>query len=106
MNLVFNDTSPDFAEKYSKLIDLTLTMTKKLVLILEPAQNKDITRDRHRIIRELAAARKITVIDLQAFLNQRMEEDAGMLWTDIIHFSQFGHENVATFLYAFSKRHL
>ncbi len=55
-------------------------------------------REKHALMRRVAAAAGVPTLDAQGFLERH--HDDGYLWWDFVHLSDFGHRLVARLLLA------
>lgn len=97
LNLAHNDKNPRSYRRALK--DLARTNVERgipTVFVLEP-NAPELIRDNllgnHAILREVAQAYHIPVLDLHACL--RDDKDTGILWWDFVHLTSYGQERAA-----------
>jgi hypothetical protein len=90
-----------FAASLNAFADLNASKGIRTIFMLEPnSMERRLERlgENHRVMREIAHARGVPVIEVQDYLNEN--SDRGFLWWDEVHLTSFGlrltAERVAT----------
>jgi hypothetical protein len=101
IDLSSNDRRLDvFERKMSRMVTASLEAGVRPLLVLEPnsmQSNRGPIEQRHRLLREIAAATGVPCFDAEAFLDQRY--DSGFLWWDHVHLTSWGQHLMAQGVY-------
>lgn len=99
VNLSHNDKDPEqFRKNLTSLLSINAGMKIQTVLIKEPNSPELKIRhlnEKHLILQDLAHKFSVPLIDLQEYLDSENIYDSGLLWWDIVHFDQAGHNATA-----------
>jgi hypothetical protein len=100
INLGNNGMNGELASGLSGFLEINRAHHISTVIILEPnsSEVETTTKERHQIMRSIAATKSIPVLDLQAYLSDPSVERTGTLWWDFVHLTSYGHSLVAKWL--------
>lgn len=104
VNLSHNDKDPQqFRNNLAELLKLNSSLKIRTVLAKEP-NSPELTvqhlGEKYQILQELAQQFGVDLLDLPKYLNSENVYDGGLLWWDIVHFDQAGHNATAKWLTA------
>ncbi len=102
VNLGHNDRDLTlFRTSLKNLLDLNAKLNIKTVFIKEPNTielNSNPLLERHQILEELSQLHHLKIFDLNAYLASGPVYDSGLIWWDIVHLDQAGHNATAKWL--------
>lgn len=107
VNLSHNDKDPaEFRKNIAALLQLNSSLKIRTVLVKEPnspeLEVQHLT-EKYQILKELAQQFRVPLVDLPEYLATEGFYDSGLLWWDIVHFDQAGHNAAADWLSATLK---
>lgn len=104
VNLSHNDRDlEEFRRNLTLLLELNAREKIRTVLVKEPnSPELEVSHltDKHQILQQLADKFSVPLLDLQEHLTSESTFDSGLLWWDIVHFDQGGHNATAKWLTA------
>jgi len=99
VNLATSDDEESFEYYYKELLITLDRNSQKVILLTEANDNSDRLRIKHDIIAKMARQLNLQLFDLQHYIDSSMTNSTGQIWWDFVHFNQYGHDLVATWLY-------
>lgn len=109
VNLAHNDKDLNaFKNNLDDLVNLNKKINVKTIFIKEPNSlelGDYHLREKHQVMQDLAQRHNILILDLQRHLSSDEIYDKGLIWWDIVHFDQAGHNAVAKWLTNQLKKH-
>ncbi len=97
LNLSINDADlAVFEASVERIVELGAGSGARVVLVLEawsPAFWGESLQKKHQIMRNVAAAHGVPIVDMHNYLEER--RDDGLLWWDIAHLTSFGQQLLA-----------
>ena len=98
LNFGGNDTLNSLKIGLENMIVYFQENTNTKVVILNEAIFNNLQSEELKIIESASKKYNVEFLDLSGFLKRKTDQDVGELWADFIHFSQFGHDEVSSWL--------
>ena len=103
INLGNNDRVEGFETNLTALIEILNKTQSQIILMLEPNTKFNLA-EKHAVIKKVARDFSLPVLDLNLFIQSPKIIDSGLIWWDFIHFTQYGHDLVGSWLFREFKK--
>ncbi|MCP4327807.1 MAG: SGNH/GDSL hydrolase family protein [Alphaproteobacteria bacterium] len=100
VNLSNNGSADGFAEDLTEMAQVGRDISTETVFVLEANTTEvgNFLGTKHGMMRAVAAANDIPVIDLHGYMSQPSIYDSGVIWWDRVHMTSYGQRLAAEFI--------